>query len=90
VGLSSDGFEKQLSALFTAIIASNANQGTGSSPKAGKRILREVNNLFCSITMIHIAAVLYVAGKRLGPKQIFMKPKRLSWNVRGLNEVDKG
>jgi hypothetical protein len=39
--------------------------------------------------MIHIAAVLYVAGKRQGPKQIFMKPKRLSWNMRGLNEVDK-
>jgi hypothetical protein len=49
VGLLSDGFEEQLSALFTAIIASNANQGTGSSPKAGKRISREVNNLFCSI-----------------------------------------
>jgi hypothetical protein len=37
------------SALFTAIIASNAKQGMGSSPKVAKRISREVNNLFCFI-----------------------------------------
>ncbi len=49
MGLSCDGFEEQLSALFAAIIASNTKQGIGSSSKAGKRISREVNNLFCSI-----------------------------------------
>jgi hypothetical protein len=40
VGLSCDGFEKQLLALFAAIMASNAKQGVGSSPKVGKRISR--------------------------------------------------
>jgi hypothetical protein len=36
VGLSCNGFEEQLLAMFTAIITSNAKQGTCSSLKAGK------------------------------------------------------
>jgi hypothetical protein len=64
VVLSCDGFEEQLSALFAAIIASNAKQGVGSSPKAGKRGTRELNGCSALLIMKRIVTALHVAGKR--------------------------
>jgi hypothetical protein len=49
VGLSCDGYEGKLSALFEDIIASNSGKVSGSSPRAGKKGMRELNNLFSSI-----------------------------------------
>jgi hypothetical protein len=49
VGLSCDGFEGKLSALFADILASNAEQVVGSSSNKGKKGTRELNSLFCSI-----------------------------------------
>jgi hypothetical protein len=49
VGLTCDGFEEKLSALFADIIASNDNKGEGCGSSAGKKGMRELNNLFCSI-----------------------------------------
>lgn len=37
MGLSCDGFEGKLSALFADILASNAEQGAGSSSNKGKK-----------------------------------------------------
>lgn len=49
VGLSCDGFEEKLSALFEDIIASNAEQEAGSSSNVGKKGMRKLNSLLSSI-----------------------------------------
>jgi hypothetical protein len=49
VGVSCDGFEGKLSALFEEIIASNSEKMFGSSPRARKKGMRELNNLFSSV-----------------------------------------
>ena len=49
VGLTCNGFEEKLSVLFADIIASNDNEGEGCSSSTGKKGMRELNNLFCSI-----------------------------------------
>jgi hypothetical protein len=49
VGLSCDGYEGKLSALFEEIIASNSEKILGSSPRASKKGMRELNNLFSSV-----------------------------------------
>jgi hypothetical protein len=49
VGLSCDGFEGKLLALFEDIIASNSGKVLGSSTRVSKKGTRELNNLFSSI-----------------------------------------
>lgn len=49
MGLSCDGFEGKLLALFEDIIASNGGKASGSSLRASKKGTRELNNLFSSI-----------------------------------------
>jgi hypothetical protein len=49
MGLSCDGFEGRLLALFKDIIASNGGKTSGSSSRASKKGTRELNNLFSSI-----------------------------------------
>jgi hypothetical protein len=49
VGLSCDGLEGKLLALFEDIIASNGGKAPGSSSRASKKGTRELNNLFSSI-----------------------------------------
>jgi hypothetical protein len=49
VGLSCDGYEGKLAALFEDILASNENKAAGSSSSVGKKGMRELNNLFSSI-----------------------------------------
>jgi hypothetical protein len=49
VGVSCDGYEGKLSALFEEIIASNSEKTFGSSPRASKKGMRELNNLFSSV-----------------------------------------
>jgi hypothetical protein len=49
VGLSCDGYEGKLSALFEDIVASNAEKASGSKSRMGKKGTRELNNLFSSI-----------------------------------------
>jgi hypothetical protein len=49
VGLSCDGYEGKLSALFEEIIASNSGKVSGTSSRANKKGMRELNNLFSSI-----------------------------------------
>jgi hypothetical protein len=49
VGLSCDGFEGKLLALFEDILASNDEQGAGPCSNVGKKGMRELNSLFCSI-----------------------------------------
>jgi hypothetical protein len=49
VGVTCDGYEGQLSAVFEAILAENDKKETGSSLKAGNKFLRELNRLSCSI-----------------------------------------
>lgn len=49
VGVSCDGYEGKLSALFEEIIESNSEKIFGSSPRASKKGMRELNNLFSSV-----------------------------------------
>jgi len=49
VGVTCDGYEGQLSAVFEAILADNDKKETGSSLKAGNKFNRELNRLSCSI-----------------------------------------
>jgi hypothetical protein len=49
VGLSCDGYEGKLSALFEDIVASNSEKASGSRSRVGKKGTRELNNLFSSI-----------------------------------------
>lgn len=49
VGLSCDGFEGQLLALFTAIEARNSEQASASCSNSGFKGNRELRNLVCSI-----------------------------------------
>ena len=49
MGISCDGYEGKLSALFEEIIANNSGKVSGSSPRACKKGMRELNNLFSSI-----------------------------------------
>lgn len=78
MGLSCDGLEEQLSALFMAIIASNAKQGMGSSPKVAKRISREVNNLFCFINYDTHSGSASHGRKKVRAQTDFYEPKLLS------------
>jgi hypothetical protein len=49
VGVTCDGYEGQLSAVFEAILAENDKKETGSCLKVGNKITRELNRLSCSI-----------------------------------------
>jgi hypothetical protein len=49
VGVSCDGYEGKLSALFEEIIANNSEKTFGSSSRASKKGMRELNNLFSSV-----------------------------------------
>jgi hypothetical protein len=49
VGVTCEGYEGQLSAVFEAILAENDKKDTGSSLKAGNKFNRELNRLSCSI-----------------------------------------
>jgi hypothetical protein len=49
VGITCDGYEGPLSAMFEAIIASNDKKEAGPSSILGIKGTRELNRLFCSI-----------------------------------------
>jgi hypothetical protein len=49
VGLSCDGFEGRLSALFEDIVATNDEKEAGPSLNLGNKGMREMNRLACSI-----------------------------------------
>jgi hypothetical protein len=49
VGVSCDGDEERLSALFENMVESNSEKGTASSVRTGKKGMRELNSLFSSI-----------------------------------------
>jgi len=49
VGVTCDGYEGQLSAVFEAILAENDKKETGSCLKVGNKHTRELNRLSCSI-----------------------------------------
>jgi hypothetical protein len=90
VRLSCDGFEEELLALFAAIEASNFEQGSGSCSNLGEKDIRELRTLSCSINYdANSDSVWRDRNKGRVASGFFMKPKLLSWNVRGLNEGDK-
>lgn len=49
VGLSYDGYEEKLTALFEDILASNEQKAEGSSTSVGSKCSRELNRLFSSV-----------------------------------------
>ena len=49
MGILCNGFEGKLSVLYADIIANNANNREGCKPTMGKKGMRELNNLSCSI-----------------------------------------
>lgn len=49
VGISCDGFEGKLSELFANIIKDNGEKGAIVVSNTGKKDIRELNNLNCSI-----------------------------------------
>jgi hypothetical protein len=49
VGVTCDGYEGQLSAVFEAILAENDKKETVSCLKVGNKFNRELNRLSCSI-----------------------------------------
>lgn len=49
MGISCEGFEEELLALFAAIEASNSKQASASCSSLGKRGSRELKSLVCSI-----------------------------------------
>jgi hypothetical protein len=49
VGVTCDGYEGQLSAVFEAILAENDKKESGSCLKVGNKYTRELNKLSCSI-----------------------------------------
>jgi hypothetical protein len=49
VGITCDGYEGKLSAVFEAILADNDKKETGSCSKLGNKFSRELNRLSCSI-----------------------------------------
>jgi hypothetical protein len=85
VGLSCDGFEEELLPLF-AVKASHFEQVSTSCSNLGKKDNSTLRKLS---TMMRSVVVLAVVESRGGLQVVFMKPKLLSCNVRGLNEGDK-
>jgi hypothetical protein len=49
VGITCDGYEGQLSAMFEAIIDSTDKKVAGSSPRLSIKGTRELNRLTCSV-----------------------------------------
>ena len=93
VGLSLEGHEEEMIALFRAI---EADRKTKTSPTKNGIVVeptptstkgkRELQRLACSINYDGKKGIeSKVIGKREGLYKYLMKPKILSWNVRGLN-----
>jgi hypothetical protein len=84
------GHRLQLLAFLTFLEEERRKDALGALFRSGTKGKREVKNLECSVNY-DARGVLSSRGKRKmrGHTNNFMKPKILSWNVRGLNERSK-